>query len=488
MRRKIIQDVSASTTQVIVNQALGLFIFLVTSRFLPKEIYGEFNWSIAILTFITSILSLRLEQIVVRRIAAGEDASRMLSLFTVHILFTGTIFFLVLIGSGFLFPGFFQQHQLLLFLAISHILSFFASPFRQLANGKENFRVLAWMSSISNIIRVTGLLILILNKSLTIWSVIIVFIISSVIELITCFLLSHVVLKTPLRNIYNARDYYLLIVQSLPQAGMVFLHASIARIDWILLGIISTSFITAEYSFAYKVYELSPFPLLIIAPILLSRFSRFISKEEENALQSRQLQIAQLVRFEMVAATFIPLILNLVWTPLVDDLTNGKYGAVNESTFFLLSCCLPFLYLNNLIWTAHFAADRLRLLLRITLVTFLIILCGDLLLIPGWGARGAAAVYLFAMLIEYLHYMSTSGLRKIRETWFSLIICSGIALLTGFAAYYITASPYLRLGIAIPAYLLLILATRQLRISDFREVARLLQRKPVTAPVANTGI
>src|SRR5690606_3456725 len=96
MSRKLISDISASTMQVILNQSLGLVIFFITSRYLDKAVYGELNWSLAVLTFVTTILSLRLEQIVVRKVAAGADASGILTLFTGHVFFTGLGFYVLL--------------------------------------------------------------------------------------------------------------------------------------------------------------------------------------------------------------------------------------------------------------------------------------------------------------------------------------------------------------------------------------------------------
>ena len=76
MRKNFLKDISASTIQVVLNQALGLLVFIIISRYLQKSVYGELNWSLAILTFIFTTLSLRLEQIVVRKVAAGDDPSK----------------------------------------------------------------------------------------------------------------------------------------------------------------------------------------------------------------------------------------------------------------------------------------------------------------------------------------------------------------------------------------------------------------------------
>src|ERR1700738_861528 len=96
MNRKLLKDISWNTLQVLGNQILGVFIFLLISRYLDKPVFGELSWSLALLTFITTILSLRLEQIIVRNVAAGDDASKMLTLFTAHNLVTRFSFFAVL--------------------------------------------------------------------------------------------------------------------------------------------------------------------------------------------------------------------------------------------------------------------------------------------------------------------------------------------------------------------------------------------------------
>jgi O-antigen/teichoic acid export membrane protein len=477
MARRFIKDISASTVQVILNQALGVLIFLIISRFLSKPSFGELNWSLAILTFITSVLSLRLEQIVVRRVAAGEDATRLLTIFAGHIFFGGILFYAVLFTGSVVFPGFFHQHNLLLLLAVSHLLSFFSSPFKQLANGKEDFRVLAIMSSVANVIRTGGLLGTILFMSLTVQHVIGLYIISSIVELITCLLLARYRLKTTISARYGVADYLLLIRESLPQAGVVFLNASIARIDWILLGLFTTPVITAEYSFAYKVYELSPLPLLIIAPVLLSRFSRFFSTNTPEQLLQHKQELSMLIRFEMIAATLIPLCLNLVWSPLIDSITGGKYGAVNETTFFLLSCCIPFLYMNNLLWSFHFAQNQLAFIFRITLVVFAIMLAGDLVLIPRYYAMGAALAYLGATVAEYVLYMSYSRLSKLPDTWLSPLCSCAAAAAAGFLAFFLTENVWLRLAIALPVFCLLLLATKQLRTSDIRNVRQWFRPK-----------
>src|SRR5664279_523603 len=151
MKRKLLKDLSANTLQMIINQVSGLVIFYVLSVFFSKDDFGEINWSLAILLTAFSILSLGIDQVVVKKIAEGISPQKMLSVYFLHVLLAGVLFYLALVLVHIAFPGF--NHQLLLFLGLGKLMIFFASPFKQLANGLEKFRLLLYMSVCSTIVR-----------------------------------------------------------------------------------------------------------------------------------------------------------------------------------------------------------------------------------------------------------------------------------------------------------------------------------------------
>jgi len=476
MKKDLFKDISASTIQIVLNQSLGLLAFIIISRYLNKAEYGELNWSLAILTFTITLLSLRLEQIVVRKVAAGGDAAKMLTLFAGHTFFSGIAFYTFLFLSSLAFPSFFERHQLLLILAISQLISFISLPFKQIANGKELFRLLAVMSSVSNLIRAVWLLLVIFFSDLTVQKVLTIYIVSALAELVVNFYIVQYRLKIAAGR-FIIKDYFLLLGESLPQIGSVFLNACIARIDWILLGIFSGTVITAEYSFAYRVFELCPVPLLILGPVLLSRFSKYFSQNNEATLLNKKKEIGFLIRCQMIAATCIPLVLNILWSPLIDMITNNKYGAVNKTNFLLLSLCLPFQYMNNLLWTVEFAQNRLKRIFKITAVTCLVIVAGDLFMIPLLNARGAAIVYLLATITECLIYLRVSIIGRIRESWQSLFFCTAILLLSGFAVNYITDIVLIQLLLAAAIYFILLLVTKQIKRDDMQMIREWLYKK-----------
>ena len=139
MRRKFIRDISANSFQVIINQVCGLAIFYVLSVYFSKKDFGEINWSLAILLTIFSILSLGIDQLMVKKIAAKENPALILSVYQFHVIITGVGFYTFMLVVYSIFPSLLQKHYLLLFLGIGKLMIFFASPLKQLANGLEKF-------------------------------------------------------------------------------------------------------------------------------------------------------------------------------------------------------------------------------------------------------------------------------------------------------------------------------------------------------------
>lgn len=186
----------------------------------------------------------------------------------------------------------------------------------------------------------------------------------------------------------------------------------------------------------------------------------------------------------MIAATCIPLVLNILWSPLIDSITNDKYGAVNKTNFLLLTLCLPFQYMNNLLWTVEFAQNRLKRIFKITAVTCIIIIAGDLLMIPLLNARGAAIVYLLATITEYLIYLRVSIIGRIQESWRALLFCTGIMLLSDLTVTSITDSVLIKLLFSATIYLILLYITGQIKKDDLQIMREWLCKKQ-TAYVYN---
>src|ERR1700712_3052615 len=145
MRTKLVNNLSANTLQLIINQLFGLVIFYVLSTGLDKSSFGEINLALALLLAIFNILSFGIDQIVVRKLASGTNPQQIISLFLTHVLITGISFYgLLLIGKA-LLPAI-SSYNIILLIAIGKLAIYFASPLKQSSVGMEQFRLLAYMA------------------------------------------------------------------------------------------------------------------------------------------------------------------------------------------------------------------------------------------------------------------------------------------------------------------------------------------------------
>lgn len=474
MKRKIIHDISASSVQVFTNQICGILIFYILSKYISKSIFGEISWCLAVLMLSFAVLGFGIDQVIVRKTAAGKESYKLASLYSFHLILTG-VFFLVLLWLIKIFGGESTSRATTLFLlAAGQFLIFLSMPFKQIANGKELFRPLLAMSIGANIFKVAGLLILANVNRLNLDSFIDLYISASAIELMICLYVGRRSLNLRPRLSFDLKQYKILVKESLPQLGVIICNAGIARFDWVLLGLISTTTILAEYSFAYKAFEISTLPLLIIAPLLLPRITRWFQQDTEEAMNKKNHYLVTLVRFEVILACLGSLVLNIIWSPFVDSITNNKYGIINQHTILILSACVPFLYVNNVLWSINFARNQMKLILSVFTVTFLISCGGDLILIPFFHAAGAAFAYFIAIAAQTVHFLRKTHLENAGRIQYYLFLGIGTALVSGFLATYVSSILWIQVLISVSIYLFILVLSRQLRFTDLFRIKRIV--------------
>jgi len=471
MKKKLVHNLSANLAQLILNQVCGLIIFYILSTGLDKNSFGLINLALAILLAAFNILSFGIDQMSVKRIAAGEAPQSVLSLYIIHVIGTGLIFYGLLFVCGPLFKHSPQLYSLLILIGIGKLMIYFSTPFKQAASGMERFKLLAYMSIISNIARCCGLVAIALFHILNLHTVVVTFIAGDAAELILGIYLFTNFAKVPLLVKWNGSKYKNLLRESLPQTGVVLITSALARFDWIFIGFVLSSIKLAEYSFAYKIFEISTLPLLAIAPLLIPRFTKLFKQQDTKGDD-----LLFLVRIEMIVAAFTGLLLNMCWTAVIDSLTGGKYGSVNVTTIFILSLCMPLLYLNNFLWTIYFAQGRLKMILSSFIITFTVNVAGDIILIPLFKNEGAAVAFVAACGTQTVFYLLRNELPQLAKSWRPLIICTANALISGFSAKMLFRGTWQTIPAAIILYLMLLVVTMQIRVRDQKNLTRLLSR------------
>ncbi len=404
----------------------------------------------AILFTAFNILACGIDQLVVKKIAQGDDTTTVTSLFINHVLVSGFIFYTGIGLVWWLLPHSPIIFQMLMLVGAGKLMIYFATPFKQLALGQERFSLLAKMSAVSNVVRGVALILLAFFKYVTLTSVVFVFLAGDGLEFVVTVYLFYRFLRMPVSIKLQPKLYFALLKEALPQIGVVLFTSALARFDWIFIGLFLSAVKLAEYSFAYKAFEISTLPLLAVAPLLLPRFVNVI--KEQGVFPARLFRILKL---ELAFSVLIGLILYLCWSPLVDWFTHDKYGAVNSSVILVLSACMPLMYFNNFLWSIGFAQGKLRLIFKVFAVTFLVNVIGDVVLIPLLGNAGAAIAYLAAMLVQAVLYALSIERSFALKQGGNLLICVACALISVFTATHFLSGVVAVILFAVVLYLML---------------------------------
>jgi O-antigen/teichoic acid export membrane protein len=477
MQGKLIRDLSANSAQVLLNHALNLTLFYLTSRHLSKEIFGELSWSLATSTIIIALLSFGLDLVVVKKIASGKDKRETAGLHLLHVVITAAITGFLLLLLYLFFP---LKGPLFVFfpgILISQLISSLASPLKQIANGTRSFAALALISVTSNIVKVVLLIVLLAVDILTIQYLIGLFIIASVIELLIAIIITISTKRKILLPVYfNWSLYKSLIREALPQYGVTIFNIVLARFDWIILGIFTSALVTAEYSFAYRVFELCRLPLLILSPLLIPIFSRLFA--HQGALTTKkQVQLGLLFRTEMVLSLILPVILISCWTPLMEFITNNKYGTGNEFIFILLAVCIPIQFATDFYWNICFAKGQLLVTFRIAVISGLINILLNLLLIPFAGAMGASIAYLSSFIVQLFLFWKHNRVDDIRPDILHFIKAVLSAVTALIIAKQLTSIPWIVVLLSVSLYFLFCLFSKLVSLHKIRPALFLLLKQ-----------
>ncbi len=469
IQNRFFRNVSFNTFQLIINQLFGLVIFYALSKGLDKNTFGQINWSLAVLLTIFGILTFGIDQVMVKKIAAGYNRLSLFSNYLFHVIISGSIFYGLLLLLYFLYPNFFSGQTFLLFIGIGKLGIFVSTPFKQLAMGLEKFNELFIMSIVSNITRGTALLILLLLHNMSVRNVLIIFIAGDLSELAFCIIMAKPLLQTPFKIRWNKRKQILLLKESLPQTGVVLFTAIMSRFDWILVGLLISSSKLAEYSFAYKIFEVSTLPLLIIAPIMIPLFTR-LHKLSENITN-----LTFFLEWQIIIASLIALLLNVCWIPVIDFISDGKYGRVNSSTIFLLSLSMPMLYFTNYLWTINFAQGNLKLIFIIMAVSFGVNLTSCSFLIPLYKNEGAAIAYFITALVQMILYLQKKTFIIPQHRVYFLLLWPFTALFCGFIAFRYTSHVSAGFFVSTVIYVTVVFISKKVRLKDWKTLQLLYQ-------------
>lgn len=469
---KILNKFLSSGVQAFAVQVLGIIFFYFVSLYFSKENFGLISWANALCMFITTLLSFGLEQVVVRRIAVSRTSDWAAAAYLFHSFLGSLVLFIVILAVHFFFPQSDTAKYLPFFFA-AQALIYVASPLKQYLNAREKFAPYGVIALLSNIGKIIAAILIAAKNELSIYTIAYVLIAAGIFEFICLlgYILSNPSFDFQFR--FKLAAYKKLIKEGAPQYVAVIFDSGLSRMDWILLGIITTTTITAEYSFAYRAFEIARLPIAIVAPVILPRFAKLFANNSKLDVEKQEFTEHIFVLEMFVAVSFV-LCLNILWTPVVSHVMHGKYGASNAIHFFILSLCIPLHFFINLLWTLCFAGKKYRSVSMVTIISAVCNLALNLALIPLFGGIGAAIAFLVTSIIQTAIYFFIVKREFTRFPVFNLVYFALIAFLAYEVSCFLTNVTALRLVFALGSYMTMCVLLRRVGKNHLNFLRRLV--------------
>lgn len=450
-------------------QILGSIFFYGVSVYVSKADFGAINWMNSVSIFMGTLTGMGLEQVVVRRVAASRRSDWAAGAFMLHNLVGLLVGLALLTTLSYLMND--NSYRYLPWFFLSQGIIGLGTPLRQLLNAKEKFAPYGIISLICNLGKIVAMIWYAKAGLLSVWPVVVILIAAAVFEWVC--LLAYVGTKGMLSLKFKISAYLMLLREAVPQYISVIFDMSLSRMDWIMLGLLSTAGALADYSFAYRAFEMGRLPVSIIGPLILPRFARMMTGGHKPS-KLQQDQIQSFNRTEATLSAAIVLILNILWMPLVGWITGGKYGPSNATPFLILSLCLPMLFYTNLLWSINFGAKRYKQVSVITAGCAVINIALNFALIPFFAGIGSAIAFLITCVLQVICYYRFSSKSLFSVAWwppFLLVVCS-LVICLGIKQLHIHY--LLQLAIALPVFIGVAFAFNCLSMRHIRQTKQLL--------------
>jgi O-antigen/teichoic acid export membrane protein len=473
VKNSLFKKIFSSSIQAVAVQVLAVLFYYFISLYVSKENFGIISWVNAFSMFLTTLLSFGLDQVIIRRIAVSKTSGWAATAYLFH-SFAGSLAMLLAVIVVCLFFSNSNKFSFLPIFFLAQSIVFIASPLKLFLNAKEKFTPYGIIALLSNLGKIVAFLLLVKRTSPSVNNIALLLIVFALFEFFS--LLIYVVSNPLLHSsfTFKFRAYKMLLKEAAPQYVAVIFDNGLSRIDWILLGIISTNVIIADYSFAYRAFEIAKLPIIIIAPMLLPYFARIFSGNKTPD-QLTTIFIRNIFLLEIFIAVCLVLCLNILWTPAVSYITNGKYGRSNAMQFFILSLCIPFQFFINLLWTMCFSQKKYRSVSYITIISACSNLILNLILIPVWGGVGAAIAFLITNVIQAGGYYFGVAKEFTSFPIKKIPFFFAVALTAYFVSGFVTAIIVLRLIVAVALYITVSLLFRQIKNDHWTSLKLLLR-------------
>jgi O-antigen/teichoic acid export membrane protein len=215
---------------------------------------------------------------------------------------------------------------------------------------------------------------------------------------------------------------------ALPLGGATVIHTLYWRLDLILLSLLASKTEVGLYGFTYRIVDaLTVLPGLVTVT-LMPEFARLAQHRD------RFTEILEKALAVMQVGAAAVLVIFVAFAGEIVELVGGSSFSRADGVLQLLTVGVALTYLGAIFSQAFIAMNRQGKLLLLTLVMLSANLALNLLLIPLWGAEGAAvafglteAVHLTMILVLYRGFASLPRPRSVLRVLAAATLAMGAA-------------------------------------------------------------
>ncbi|NIL74729.1 MULTISPECIES: flippase [Nocardiaceae] len=390
---KIAQAFGTQLIFRVVGMIASVFTVAITTRHLGPTSYGHLTTAIVFVGLWTSFTELGIGSVIVRRVTSGKgDLQRLIRINTGLSLVYCVPLSLITMASGLLiYQGDAEVRAMLIIMSTTLTVSTVLTCVQPIFVTKVNFTAVAVSDLVGRIASLAATLVMIQIDAPLVWFAS-AQVVPLVVQLVVQFWAAGKMI--PFWPIFSWRESLGLVVESLPQTGVLIIGVLYWRTDAVLLSLLSTPAQVGVYGLAYTV----AFTTSVISQFFLS--STLSSMTRKFAVDKKG--FADFVERSVETLSLVALPIGLVGImlagPIVATMGSDEFVSDGRPTLALLFCAVAVTFMNGVLSQALFAAHDQVFLLRLNVVNLVVNIGLNIALIPTFGAIGASAALLFAEL------------------------------------------------------------------------------------------
>ena len=375
-----------------------LILLILAGRYLGDVNYGIFTFSLAFIFLIEIFADFGLSELSQRSIARDKDlAPKYLGNLLVWKLLVSVVVFIVLFLTINLLKSSPETRFTVYLLGFANILKSFKLTCRAFFRAFERFDLDCLTMYIErSALLAVGVVVLILGGGLI--SFALVFVVVRVFDLALTFgILNWKIAKIVPK--FNLTFLKKLQIEALPFGVFFVIITLYSYVDTVMLSFIRTDAEVGWYNAAYKIYEgLTVFPF-IICVVLYPRLSQLfvLNKKAHSLLSSRAAKYMFVISLPILICGIL----------LSKDIINILFGEGFQNSVVALQILLVgvvFMFQIPLFQIILNSVNKQKVVMYVGLVGLIVNIFLNLLLIPKYGFKGAAATTVMSGLIVFIVY------------------------------------------------------------------------------------